>query len=136
MFELTILVLKYVFLVFLYFFIILIVRLVYLDLYYKRLPPRGPHLIMLESDGNKVGGTFKLEDELKIGRDEDNQIVIDDAYASGLHARVYQQGDHIYVEDMGSTNGTFVKERKIKRPVSLRSGDQIRVGHTNMRFEQ
>lgn len=136
MFELTLLVLKYAFLIFLYFFVILIVRLVYLDLYHKKTAHSGPQIIMLDGPGQQAGQNYTLGRELKIGRDAQNEIVLDDDYSSGLHARVYKRGNKVYVEDMGSTNGTFVKEKRIAKPVTLRPGDRIRIGQTVLGFER
>jgi hypothetical protein len=80
------------------------------------------------------GQTFDLGQsggELKIGRAATNQIALgDDSYVSQLHARVFRRDGALYVEDLGSTNGTFLNRKKLGAPVALHRGDRIQVGRT------
>jgi pSer/pThr/pTyr-binding forkhead associated (FHA) protein len=76
------------------------------------------------------GQTFDLADELTIGRAAGCQIPLDDSYASQLHARLFRRDSEILVEDLGSTNGTFLNRKKVDSPVPIRKGDRLQVGKT------
>ena len=69
-----------------------------------------------------------------IGRLPDNTVVVDNPAVSGHHARVFRDGDRLVLEDLKSTNGTFVNEQHIYRHV-LRHGDVVLVGKHKLRFE-
>ena len=72
-----------------------------------------------------------------IGRSSASDIVLkSDDYASGRHARLTRHGGLLYVEDMGSTNGTFVNDRKTVGATPLRDGDTVRIGSTTFRYEE
>jgi hypothetical protein len=72
-----------------------------------------------------------------IGRSSVSDIVLrSDDYASGRHARLTRHGGLLYVEDMGSTNGTFVNGRKTVGATPLRDGDTVRIGSTTFRYEE
>jgi pSer/pThr/pTyr-binding forkhead associated (FHA) protein len=72
-----------------------------------------------------------------IGRSSASDIVLkSDDYASGRHARLTRHGGLLYVEDLGSTNGTFVNGRKTVGATPLRHGDSVRVGSTIFRYEE
>lgn len=68
-----------------------------------------------------------------LGRDPSCEFVVDDQSVSRKHARIFRQGDHFYIEDLGSTNGTWVNEYKIVDH-RLRSGDRIRIGSSIFKF--
>jgi len=73
---------------------------------------------------------------LRVGRSHDNDLTIDeDEYASSHHARFEPRRDGIYVEDAGSTNGTFVNGIRLTRERRLAPGDVVRIGETELRFE-
>ena len=87
------------------------------------------HLIVLE--GDNVGARAELADApLLIGRGSDAAIKLDDDYVSTRHARVAASGDEWYVEDLGSTNGTYVGPVRITQPTTIGLGVQVRVGKT------
>jgi len=67
-----------------------------------------------------------------VGRAPTSTLVIEDDYCSSRHCRIYQDGDHWMVEDMGSTNGTFLGNRRVDDPVALAPGDTIRMGATSL----
>ena len=72
-----------------------------------------------------------------IGRSSVSDIVLkSDDYASGRHARLTRHGGLLYVEDIGSTNGTFVNGRKTVGATPLRDGDTVRIGSTTFRYEE
>src|SRR5512138_65218 len=79
--------------------------------------------------GPTPGATFSLEgDQLVIGRDTSSAIAINDAEVSRKHARLNYQGGKYVIEDLGSTNGTFVNGQRLVSPVVLKSGDVISLG--------
>lgn len=79
--------------------------------------------------GPVPGKTFELtRNELTIGRDIKNEIVINDAEVSRRHCRLFLQGDGYTIEDLGSTNGTFVDEQRVTGQRALHSGETLRVG--------
>jgi serine/threonine protein kinase len=83
--------------------------------------------------GNAHGSEIQVEDELVIGRQasEEGQLG-QDAEISRQHARIARSGDHFVVEDLGSTNGTFVNGRRISKPEILSPGDRIQLGATTL----
>lgn len=79
----------------------------------------------------QAGRTFDLDEELTIGRSPGCGVPTSyDVYSSTLHARVYHRGDQVWVEDLGSTNGTFVNSERITKPTKLARGDLVQVGAT------
>ncbi|HEY9151829.1 MAG TPA: FHA domain-containing protein [Anaerolineales bacterium] len=79
--------------------------------------------------GPTPGATYSLEgDQLTIGRDSTNGVVINDAEISRKHARLTFQGGKYVLEDLGSTNGTFVNGQRLAGPVVLKSGDVVSLG--------
>ena len=57
-------------------------------------------------------------------------LVIDDDYCSSKHCRIYPEGTAWFIEDLGSTNGTFLGNQKVEEPVELRQGERVRLGAT------
>jgi hypothetical protein len=76
------------------------------------------------------GGTFALTPEMTIGRAPGCAIVLDDSFASQLHARVFQRDRSFFVEDLGSRNGTWLNRDEVHGPVKLQPGDRIKIGDT------
>ena len=76
------------------------------------------------------GRSFELGEELTVGRAAGCQIALDDTYVSQLHARVFRRDNQFYVEDLGSTNGTYLNRKKVTGPVAVRRGDRLQVGKT------
>ena len=64
------------------------------------------------------------------GRAQDATVVLDDDYASGRHARLFPQGSRWFIEDLGSTNGTFVGDNQLSRAQAVEPGQRIRIGKT------
>jgi pSer/pThr/pTyr-binding forkhead associated (FHA) protein len=152
-YESVLLALKIAFLVLLYLFIWRIVRTAARDL---RLPQESfilrpalaggaigqaihsGRLVVLHSDALQQGEEFELEAvALTIGRAGQNDVSIDgDEFASARHVRIEPRRDGVWVHDLGSTNGTHVNGVRIDRPRKLITGDVVRVGETELRFEQ
>jgi pSer/pThr/pTyr-binding forkhead associated (FHA) protein len=76
------------------------------------------------------GRTFELGQEVTVGRASGCGVALDDAFTSQLHARVFQRNGETWIEDLGSTNGTFVNAKKLASPVPLHLGDRLQVGRT------
>jgi pSer/pThr/pTyr-binding forkhead associated (FHA) protein len=155
----VLLILKIVFLVLLYLFIWRIVRLASKDLRTpqesfvlapqrsakqaaaspKKAPRTEPGKIVVVSSPSFSEGTVHAFDAMPVtvGRGTDNDLPLqNDQYASGNHARFEPRGDGIWVEDAGSTNGTFVNGVKLTEPQRLRPGDVVRVGESDFRYEK
>jgi len=99
-----------------------------------RKPKRGAlatHLTVVEPHEQK-GRMYPLGPELTVGRAAGCGIVVDDSYASQVHARVFDQNGQLMVEDLGSTNGTLLNKQKVTAPTVMHRGDQIQVGNTVM----
>jgi len=82
-----------------------------------------------------VGRVVAIDRPLVIGRRADCEIVLLDDAVSGHHARIAWDTDSWRVEDLSSTNGTFVNGKRLSRPARLRSGDALRVGNATWRVE-
>jgi hypothetical protein len=95
-------------------------------------------LVVLKSPALAEGERHQLNSApLTIGRGTDNDVALDDDdFASSQHARVEPRRDGVWLEDIGSTNGTFLNGAQVTRPRRLTPGDVIRVGETDLRFEQ
>ena len=81
-------------------------------------------------DGAGAGSEHPLHGELTVGREQGAGLVIDDGCVSRLHARFLDENGAIVVEDLGSSNGTFVNGERISAPVELGAGDEVQVGGT------
>ncbi|NUM45398.1 MAG: FHA domain-containing protein [Anaerolineales bacterium] len=87
--------------------------------------------------GPSIGKVFPIsKGEMHIGRDISNEIVINDAEVSRKHVRIVIQAGEVIIEDLGSTNGTFVNEQRISGPYTLVAGDTLQLGeHVLLVFE-
>jgi hypothetical protein len=78
-----------------------------------------------------AGRTYDLDDELTIGRSPGCGVAMpEDIYTSTLHARLFRRNEQLLVEDLGSTNGTYVNSEQIKQAVRLGKGDLLQIGST------
>jgi pSer/pThr/pTyr-binding forkhead associated (FHA) protein len=105
---------------------------------YAPRPSGESELVVEDSEVLAPETRFPVRDgATSIGRSSASDIVLkSDDYASGRHARLTRHGGLLYVEDMGSTNGTFVNERKTVGATPLRHGDIVRIGSTTFRYEE
>jgi pSer/pThr/pTyr-binding forkhead associated (FHA) protein len=86
---------------------------------------------LVVTGGNLAGTTITLADQqITIGRAPDATLVLTDDYASTRHARLYPQNGEWIVEDLGSTNGTYLDRQKVTQPVPIPPGVPIRIGKT------
>jgi hypothetical protein len=96
-----------------------------------------PRMIVLSSPIYPPGTLVKLRRDVTFGRDPENDVVLDgDTYVSGRHARVVVRDGARYVEDLGSRNGTHVAGHALVAEHRLRVGDEVRVGETELRYEE
>lgn len=153
--DTALLILKIAFLVLLYLFIWRIVRTASRDLRLPQesfilapsresgvsaqAPPiRSGRLVVVKSGELDEGVGFELNSaQLTVGRGGQNDVALrSDEYASARHARFEPRQDGVWVQDLGSTNGTFLNGMRLERPQRLANGDVVRVGETDLRFEQ
>jgi hypothetical protein len=96
------------------------------------------HLVVVKSPALDQESEVPLDSTaLTVGRDGVNDIPLPgDRFASAEHARFDPRGDGVWLEDVGSTNGTYVNGVKLQRPKRLEPGDIVRIGETDFRFEK
>ena len=151
--ELTLFLIKLAYLAILWIFVLSAISVIRSDMFGARVPeaargggagkapkpPKQPkpgkrrsvptHAIVTE--GSNVGERADLaQGTVLIGRGSDAAIRLDDDYVSTRHARIAASGDQWFVEDLGSTNGTFVGTVRITQPTTITMGTQVRVGKT------
>jgi pSer/pThr/pTyr-binding forkhead associated (FHA) protein len=97
--------------------------------------PYSGRLVVERGGGLASGEAFGIGPGLVIGRALACEITIEDSYASGRHARLYDRDGHVYIEDLNSTNGTYVNGSRVSAQQLLRPGDVIRIGDTELRFD-
>jgi pSer/pThr/pTyr-binding forkhead associated (FHA) protein len=100
-------------------------------------PAKRAKLVVLKSPALDPGEEVPVESlPVAIGRGGQNEIPLEgDEFASAQHARFEAKGDGLWVEDVGSTNGTFVNGARVTTPRRLSKGDVVRVGQTDFRVE-
>ena len=134
--------LKILFLIVLYFFFICVILITLFQLRKPKNPKipksaardrqRSQQVTLLQTlePANLLGIEYPIEEEMFIGRAEECVITISDSFASHLHARIFLQDDSQYLEDLSSTNGTFINGKKIESPQILKCNDRIQIGDT------
>ena len=150
----TLLILKIAFLVLLYGFIVLVVHTATRDIggapqesivlgaaeasaLRAELGVRAARLVVLTSPELAQGSTIEVTSSTIVGRDAGSGIHLTrDEFASARHARFEPRPDGVWVDDLGSTNGTFVNGARLDAARLLRPGDVVRVGETELRVEQ
>lgn len=97
-------------------------------------PPARPTQLVI-TDGAQAGSVMRLGNEpITMGRSPDIEVSLEDDYASGRHARLFPQGSRWFLEDLGSTNGTFVGGTRLTRTTPIEPGVDFRVGRTTMQL--
>ncbi|TLN08512.1 FHA domain-containing protein [bacterium] len=81
-----------------------------------------------------MGQQIRLDRVIYIGRGEDNQVNLTGSFASHRHARIIFRAGNYFLEDLGSTNGTYINGVRITDPMQLRDGDLIKVAGVALRF--
>jgi pSer/pThr/pTyr-binding forkhead associated (FHA) protein len=147
--ELTLFLIRFAYLAILWIFVLSAISVIRTDMFGARAPagprterrrekaPKSPpkrrgsptHVAVVE--GANAGERAELDDApLVIGRGPDAAIRLDDDYVSTRHARIAASGEQWFVEDLGSTNGTYVGTARITQPTTLTLGTQVRIGKT------
>lgn len=91
--------------------------------------PRARRLVI--SEGPLAGTELELGSApIMLGRAQECTLVLEDDYASGKHARLFPQGSRWFIEDLGSTNGTWLGEEQLTRASTVEPGEKIRIGKT------
>jgi hypothetical protein len=96
----------------------------------------SPSLQVVAAMGHEPGTTFDVGDGATFGRSDGADIRVDDPFASSAHARIFSRGGFMYLEDMGSTNGTYLNGRQLRSAQQLKVADSIRIGDTEYRYEE
>jgi hypothetical protein len=156
--EIALTVIKVLFLALLWLFILSAVSVIRTDLFGRTVPsapdeqpreleepapaarrgkkPRGEPHRMTIAQGSQAGQTADLSAGMvMIGRGADCQLILDDDYVSTRHARVVSGDNGIYVEDLSSTNGTYVNGQRITAPTTITMADTVRIGKTILKLE-
>jgi hypothetical protein len=95
-----------------------------------------PRLEVVAALGHEPGTSFDLGQGATMGRSDGAEIRVDDPFASSAHARIFPRGEYMYLEDMGSTNGTYLNGRQVKSTERLRMADLIRIGDSEYRYQE
>jgi pSer/pThr/pTyr-binding forkhead associated (FHA) protein len=99
--------------------------------------PRGAPTHVAIMEGANAGETISLDGApLLIGRGSDAAIRLDDDYVSTRHARIAASGDQWFVEDLGSTNGTYLGSQRLTQPTTLQLGSKVRIGKTTLELRK
>ncbi len=96
---------------------------------------RAPRLAVERAPGHEPGMIYDLDGDIVLGRGDRAEIRLDDPFASSRHARVYEQGNIVVIEDLQSTNGTYLNEELLQTARPLHPGDRVRIGDSEFTFE-
>ena len=100
-------------------------------------PGRGTPRFLVVTEGGLAGVSIDLTDQqITMGRANDATLVLNDDYASTYHARIFPQDGQWLVEDLGSTNGTYLDRQKVARPTPVPVGVPIRIGKTALELRR
>jgi hypothetical protein len=94
-----------------------------------------PRLVVDQAPGHDRGVAYDLSEGATLGRG-DVEIQLDDPFASSRHARITRQGRTLVIEDLGSTNGTYLNDEPLTGPAPLHAGDTIRIGDCRFTYTQ
>jgi hypothetical protein len=94
-----------------------------------------PRLRVNHAAGHEAGIAYEVADNVTLGRG-DVEIQLDDPFASSRHARISRQGPVVVIEDLGSTNGTYLNDELLTGPQPLHDGDRIRIGDSEFSYLQ
>ena len=95
-----------------------------------------PRLVVAQATNYQPGTEFEIGESATMGRAASSDVPIEDPFASSAHARIFPRGQFMYIEDMGSTNGTALNGRQLRRPEQLKVADRIRIGETEFEYQE
>jgi hypothetical protein len=95
-----------------------------------------PRLVVIAAMGHDPQSELAIGDSATLGRSQTADIKVDDPFASSAHARIFPRGQFMYIEDMGSTNGTYLNGRQLRQPERLKVSDSVRIGDTEYRYQE
>lgn len=95
-----------------------------------------PRLVVVAARNYEPDSGFDLTGGLLLGRDRPAEVIIEDPFASARHARISARGPYNFLEDLGSTNGTFLNGSRVTSAERLAPGDRITIGDTEFRYEE
>ena len=95
-----------------------------------------PRLEVVAAMGYEPDTVIDVSDGATFGRGGSADIHVEDPFASSVHARIFARNGFMHVEDMGSTNGTYLNGRQLRKPEQLRVADTIRIGDTEYRYQE
>jgi pSer/pThr/pTyr-binding forkhead associated (FHA) protein len=99
--------------------------------------PRGEPTHVAVLDGANAGETVSLDEApILVGRGTDAAIRLDDDYVSTRHARIARSGEQWFIEDLGSTNGTYIGSHRLTQPTILQLGSTVRIGKTTLELRK
>jgi pSer/pThr/pTyr-binding forkhead associated (FHA) protein len=149
---------KIAFLVLLYLFVARAVRAVVVDVYGPRASRRRPRsrpsaptrpvprtvpgrparrlpkeLVVSDESGRR---TVPLKESLTVGRAATCDVVVSDTYVSNVHARIFQRDGGWWLEDLGSTNGTYMNRTRVSSPTAIGPGDEVRMGKATLELRR
>jgi pSer/pThr/pTyr-binding forkhead associated (FHA) protein len=102
-------------------------------------PPSGarePRLVVERATGHTPGMIYDIGEGAILGRGDSAEIRLEDPFASARHARVLTQAGIVVIEDLGSTNGTYLNEELLQGPTPLHDGDRVRIGDSEFTYEE
>jgi FHA domain len=96
----------------------------------------APRLRVETAAGLRDGAAYDLSEGAVLGRSDEADIRLEDSFASSAHARLAPHGEVVVLEDLGSTNGTYLNGEPVRGPQPLHAGDKIRIGDSEFTFER
>ena len=148
-------VLKYAFLALLYFFVFRAIRAVALEVAGRQAIRRGaaeprqaraparqrgrtkaPTVLVVRGEDGRKLGSHQLRETMQIGRADACHVRLEDRYASQFHARLFPRNGSWYVEDLGSTNGTYLNRQRLHGSSEVHAGDVVRIGKTTLELRR
>ena len=95
-----------------------------------------PRLEVVAAMGYEPGAVIDVSEGVTLGRAGSADIHVEDPFASSVHARIFRRDGFMHVEDMGSTNGTYLNGRQLRKPQQLKPADTIRIGDSEYRYQE
>lgn len=139
MYNILSVIFKYIFIIIIYMFIFSIIRLIYLDIkgISRRKQGDGAYLKLINKKETlpfKIDEHYVIAESLSLGRKVDNDIIIKDPYVSKNHFNIIKDKNQYFLEDLKSSNGTFLNGQRIFDIVNISNGDRIKIGNIEFLF--